>query len=447
MRNKLILLAYQWIASLAGIWGWPLFYRHLKSRGRGESFLPRLGLQLPAPPPPGRPRLWLHGVSVGEILAALPLVQELKNLLPQASLIISTGTETGQALARRHYESLGALVCYFPWDLPWAVQRYLLHLRPDAFIALESELWPGFLSAAHRRGVRLGLVNARLSDKSFRKYLKYRKYLIELIELFDMIAAGSALDYERLGRLGISPGKLHLTGNLKIDRLLQGLAPAKAEVGPPALSNLQKSWKAQLNLKNHPVFLAASTHPGEDEVVLDAYEELRPPYPTLLLLLAPRHPERAPALGRLLERRGLSFQLWSQLKSGQETRHYPIILIDTIGDLFSLYGIADVTFVGGSLVPHGGQNILEAAAWGLSPLYGPHLENFRWAQDILEAAGVGATVHDAASLAAAARRLLDHPDDRRRLGALAQAALTPHQGAARRQAELIVKMVGGGGQW
>ncbi|MGA8141433.1 MAG: hypothetical protein WB948_12185, partial [Desulfobaccales bacterium] len=187
--------------------------------------------------------------------------------------------------------------------------------------------------------------------------------------------------------------------------------------------------------------LAASTHAGEEEIVLAAYKELLGPYPSLLLVLAPRHPERAPGLRDNLvgAKYGLPAHLWSRLKAGLEVRTQPVVLIDTIGDLFSLYGATDVAFVGGSLVPHGGQNILEAAAWGRAPLYGPNLSNFRWAQDILEADDSGAAIRvaDAASLANAVDRLLRNPELRRDLGARAQATLIPHQGAARRQAELI----------
>ncbi len=195
--------------------------------------------------------------------------------------------------------------------------------------------------------------------------------------------------------------------------------------------------ETQPGLAAGPVWLAASTHPGEEESVADAYQELLGPYPALTLVLAPRHPQRAPELARLLARRGLPCQLWTALKAGRETRTQPVVIIDTIGDLFTLYGAADVTFVGGSLVPHGGQNILEPAAWGRVPIYGPHMENFLWAQNILEEAGAGIMVSDAAALAQAVRHLLDHPRERQELGRRAQAALTPHQGASRRQAELI----------
>jgi 3-deoxy-D-manno-octulosonic-acid transferase len=200
--DKKLLFLYKLFSTMAGLVGWPYFYWHLRSRGQGESFLPRLGLKLPqSPRPPGSPRLWLHGVSVGEIQAAVPLVRELRTLMPEAGFIISTGTETGQMLARKHFAPLGAVVCYFPLDIPWTVRRYLDHLRPQVFIGLESEIWPNFLSLAHQYGVRLALLNARLSDQSLRRFIKYRRYLIDIINLYDIIAAGSDPDFHRFQRL------------------------------------------------------------------------------------------------------------------------------------------------------------------------------------------------------------------------------------------------------
>ena len=420
---------------MAGLVGWPWFYWHLKSRGQGASFRARLGLELPDGPPAGHPRIWLHGVSVGETLAAAPLARELRNLLPEAALIVTTGTETGQSLARTHLAPLGALVCYFPLDIPWAIRRYLERLDPHLVVTLESEIWPNFLDLAHQRRVLLALANARISDKSFRRYLRFSRYTNELIGKYDLVAAGTSQDYQRLQELGITPDRLHLSGNLKYDRLLQDRDEPRAR----EFQRLLQGGEADAR-ENQPVFLAASTHPGEEEVVLEAYEKLRGPCPALLLALAPRHPERAAALGGLLAGRGLPYHLWSRLKVGSEVRRHPVVLIDTIGDLFSLYGAADLAFVGGSLVHHGGQNILEPAAWGLAPLYGPNLHNFRWAEEILAEAGAGISVTDAASLAAAAAQLLNDPELRRDLGARAQSALAPHRGAARRQAELIVDL-------
>ena len=216
------------MSTLAGLVGWPWYYWHLKSRGQGESFRPRLGLQLPDGPPPGYPRIWLHGVSVGEILAAVPLARELKRLLPQSGLIVTTGTETGQSLARKHFTPLGALVCYFPLDIPWAVRRYLERLRPQLAITLESEIWPNFLELAHERRVLLVLANARISDQSFRRYLRYSWYTDNIIRNYELIAAGTSQDYRRLLELGLDPAKLHLTGNLKCDRLLHERDEARA---------------------------------------------------------------------------------------------------------------------------------------------------------------------------------------------------------------------------
>ena len=433
---------------MAGLLGWPFFYHHLRSRGQGESFRPRLGLSPPPAPPAGSPRIWIHGVSVGEIMAAVPLVAELKALLPRSGLIISTGTETGQAVARRHFTPMGAVVCYFPLDFPWAVNRALRVLRPDIFVALESEVWPNFLHTARGLGIRLALMNARLSDRTFRRYTLFKKYLPDFIGLFNIIAAGSREDYQRFASLGLSGPRLCLTGNLKVDALLTrqetappGAPPPLPGAAPAARPGARPSgndFKAKLGLQGEPVFLAASTHPGEEEVVLAAYEALQGPYPALLLILAPRHPERAAALGELLTRRGYGYQLWSSLQAGSEARQQPVVLVDTVGDLFWLYAAADVAFVGGSLVPHGGQNILEPATWGLSPLYGPHLENFRWAEEILQTAGVGTAVQDAVSLANAARHLLENTGERRRLAEAARAALHSHRGAARRQANLVV---------
>lgn len=445
------LFIYKAITSLAGLLGWPLYYYHLKSRGRGESFLPRLGLKAPPPPPPGSPRVWVHGVSVGEILAAGPLVTELKAILPQSALIISTGTETGQAVARQHFLPHGALVCYFPLDLPWAVNQVLNTLKPDVFVCLESEVWPAFLTAARRRGVLLALMNARLSDRSFRRYVRYQKYLIEFVNLFEIIAAGSQEDYRRLSSLGLPASKLSFTGNLKVDALWSRRRQAAVYAPPPppdddsyskpAAGRESAHLKERLGLQGEPVLLAASTHPGEEEVVLAAYEKLRVPYPSLLLILAPRHPERAATVGELLARKGLGFERWQSLKNGAAVRREPVVLVDTVGDLFGLYAAADVAFVGGSLVPHGGQNILEAVVWGLAPLFGPHLENFRWAEEILREAGAGTEVRDAATLAAAIRHLLENPEERRNRASAALAALIPHRGAARRQAELIAGLV------
>lgn len=442
MRRHVILGGYFTLSGLLGLVGWPWYYRHLRRRGAEESFLPRLGLTPPPPPPPGHPRLWLHGVSVGEIASAPPLVAELRRRLPKLSLTISTGTATGQEVARRLFSPLGATVCYFPLDLPWAVSRALRILKPDAFLALESELWPGFLLLAKEQGIRLALLNARLSERSFRRYRRVPFLAAAFLSLFDVIAAGSAEDAARLGRLGAPRERLHLTGNLKVDRLLKAWEERQGPSLLPSPSPAQgPAWRHALGLQGAPVFLAASTHAGEEEVVLEAYGRLRAPSPTLVLILAPRHPERAAAVEALASARGWECARLSRLKAGEVRRGEPIILVDTIGDLFDLYALATVAFVGGSLIPHGGQNLLEAAVWGLAPLSGPHLDNFRWAEEMLRAAEALTIVQDAGSLAAAVHARLADPAAARQAGARARRALAAHQGAAVRQAELVVSLL------
>lgn len=421
---------YQGAATLAALGLWPWFYWRLRRRGRGESFAARLGYLLPPyQPQPDRPPLWLHGVSVGEIAAAQPLVQELSHWLPPQQILLSTGTETGQAVARRLFPPPFSVV-YAPLDWPYAVQRYLHHLRPRVYAALETEIWPDFLLTAHQAGVRLALLNGRLSARSFRRYLKFKRYISVIINLFTFIAAGSDTDAARFLELGATPARVVVTGSSKFARTVD-----------PAVQAQAAAYGRMLQVAaERPVFLAASTHPGEEELLLQAFGRWRRQFPALRLWLAPRHPERATQVAHLLAQAGLAWQSWRQVKAGAKFDPDAVLLIDTIGDLFSLYGLADLIVVGGSFVPHGGQNLLEPAAWGKVPIYGPYMDNFRPAQEILEAVGAGLPVKEVEELLLVGARLLAQPREREERGAKARQALAPHQGAARRQAELLWRL-------
>ncbi len=430
LKMPLGLTAYRALATAAGALGWPWFYWRLKSRGFGESFRPRLGLDLPAlDAAADYPRIWLHGVSVGEIAGVEPLVKELATHLPPRQVLLSTGTETGQAVARRLYAP-SHTVFYYPLDLPWAVRRSLDHIQPSLYVALETEIWPNFLLAARNRGVKLALMNGRLSERSLRGYLRFGSHIKYIINLFDIIGAGSQEEAQRFLALGAAPAKVVVTGNTKFERRPNPAALAQAD-----------DFRGTLRLSGQPVFLAASTHPGEEEVVITSYKQLCRSSPTLSLWLAPRHPERAAPVGQLLNQAGLTWQSWQEIKAGQEKRRQTVVLIDTVGDLFALYSLADLIFVGGSLIPHGGQNILEPAAWGKVPLYGPHLNNFRAARQLLEGVEAGTQVTDAHSLAQAGKYCLDHPQEMALRGQRGREALQVHQGAARRQAELLLELL------
>jgi 3-deoxy-D-manno-octulosonic-acid transferase len=424
------LKVYQGLTALAGVAGVPWFYWRLKSRGFGESFRPRLGLSLPAFKIPAcTPKIWLHGVSVGEIAGVEPLVRELEGLVPPGCVFLSTGTETGQTVARRLYAPAHT-VFYYPLDFPWAVRRYLDYLQPSLYVALETEIWPNFLQAAKERGSKLALVNGRLSEKSLRGYLKFNSHIKYIINLFDIIAVGTQEDGQRYLALGAAPDKVVCTGTTKFER-----RPT------PAAKIQAAEFRKKLGGQGQPVFLAASTHPGEEEIVIAAYKKLFATYPALQLWLAPRHPERAAAVGKLLQEAGLPCQYWHKIKSQEQERQNKVMVIDTVGDLFALYRLADLIFVGGSLIPHGGQNILEPASWGKVPLYGPYLENFRAARELLSGAAAGVQISDVASLVEAGEYCLTHPEEMQHRGQRGLAALESHQGAAKRQAELLLGLL------
>jgi 3-deoxy-D-manno-octulosonic-acid transferase len=424
------LKVYCGLSALAGVAGLPWFYWRLRSRGFGESYRPRLGIDLPTIKfPTAHPRVWLHGVSVGEIAGVEPLVRKLGNILPAESLILSTGTETGQAVARQLY-SPPHTVFYYPLDFPWAVRRYLDHIRPDLYVAAETEIWPNFLQAAKERGTKLALINGRLSEKSLRGYLMFHCQLSYIINLFDIIAVSSQEDVHRFLALGAAPEKVVCTGNTKFERL------------PDPAARIQAAEvREKMRLQGQPVFLAASTHPGEEEVVIAAYKKMRLTCPALHFWLAPRHPERAAAVGQLLCEAGLTFQLWHAIKTGAAPYRHGVLLVDTVGDLFAMYSLAELIFVGGSLVPHGGQNILEPTSWGKVPLYGPHLDNFQTARQLLVEVEAGIEITDLDTLIQTGRYCLTHPDEMQQRGQRGLAALDGHQGAARRQAGLLLALL------
>jgi 3-deoxy-D-manno-octulosonic-acid transferase len=226
------------------------------------------------------------------------------------------------------------------------------------------------------------------------------------------------------------PDKVVCTGNTKFERRPDPAAKIQA-------ADFQK----KLGFPGQPVFLAASTHPGEEEIIVAAYKELRGTYPALQLWLAPRHPERAATVNQLLHQAGLPSQYWHKIKSQEQERRHPVLIIDTVGDLFALYSLADLIFVGVSLIPHGGQNILEPASWGKVPLYGPHLKNFSAAKQLLAKVKAGIEVNDLDTLIHNGRYCLSHPDEMQQRGQRGLAALARHQGAARRQAELLLGLL------
>jgi 3-deoxy-D-manno-octulosonic-acid transferase len=333
-----------------------------------------------------RPLIWVHAVSVGEVLAVTRLVKTLDAALPEYFVAVSTTTRTGQALAR---ERFGAnRVFYCPLDLPWAVRAYLNALKPRLLILAETEFWPNLLSGCFRRGIPVAVVNARISDRSWPRYRRLRGFFRPLLERLSRVLAQSETDAERLKAIGCLPERISIAGNLKFD--VRAAWEAEATLQLRALA-------ARLRL-----VVAGSTLEGEEAALLDAWPQLLEADPQLAMVLAPRHPERFAAVAALLDRSGFKWVRRSdwraQASSGPAAALKPlssgeIVLLDTIGELASVYSLAAVAFVGGSLVPAGGHNPLEPAQFGVPIVMGPHYANFRSITEDLQA-------HEAVCIAA-----------------------------------------------
>lgn len=383
--------------------------------------LGRYGADLPA-----EPRCWIHAVSVGEAVTAVPLVEALARRWPELGIVMTTVTPTG---ARIVADRLDGKVChrYFPVDLPGPVRRALNAVRPRFFIGMETELWPNFLRALASRGIPSMIANGRISDRSFRRYRRVRFLASRMLRDVAVFAMQSHEDARRIIALGAPPERVVVTGNLKTD-----LVPPDA--------GAESLWQRLLGLaEDDLVWIAGSTHRGEDAAVLDAFARLRARFPHLVLLLAPRHPERVPEVERLAIGRGLKAVRRSDLPGARDRS--AVIILDTVGELAQLYRVSTVVFVGGSLVPTGGHNMLEPALLRKAVLFGPHTDNFRESAEILLAAGGAVLVRDGAELERSVGLLLGDAEIRRRMGEAAFQAVVGRQGAVKHTLELVERFL------
>jgi 3-deoxy-D-manno-octulosonic-acid transferase len=374
---------------------------------------------------PARPCGWIHAVSVGEAIAAAPLLEAVRRTWPALPLVVSTVTETGARVVRERFAGL-ARHRYFPLDFPGAARRVIASIEPAFFVCMETELWPNLLHALAARGVPAMIANGRLSDRSFSRYRLLRGAMGRVLGNVSVFAMQSDEDARRVIALGAPAERVVVTGNLKHEPL-------------PDPAGAADLWHRLLGLSSgQPVWIAGSTHRGEDEAVLEAHRRALAERPGLVLVLAPRHPERVGEVMGLATRSGFAPVRRSELPTRRHAGT-PVIVLDTVGELAQLYSIADVVFVGGSLMPLGGHNMLEPALRGKPVLFGPHTENFREAAAILIAGGGGQVVRDAVELTTELRRLLDDPALRARLGAAAREAAASRHGAARATLDLIAR--------
>ena len=393
---------------------------------RAPAYARRWGERLGRVAPLSGTVIWVHAVSVGETLAALPLIRRLQAAQPQARLLVTTTTPTGSARVRAALGD-GVVHCYAPYDFPHAVRRFLDRVRPGLLIVMETELWPNVLHGCARRGIPVVLANARLSARSAAGYGRVAALTRPMLAALTRVAAQTREDGERLLALGLAPDRLHVTGNIKFDLELDAALHERAH-------RLRADWRGGAR----PIWLAASTHEGEDEPVLAAHRRLLAVRPDALLVLVPRHPERFVRVHALCARQGLRVLRRS---AGQApVADTQVLLGDTMGELLAFCGAADLVFVGGSLVPVGGHNLIEPAAWGKPVLSGPEVFNFVEAARLLEAAGGLRICADGAALADAVVELLGQPERRAAMGAAARAVAEANRGALARLEALIAPL-------
>ena len=402
-----------------------LFLRGRKAPAYRVRIAERFACQLP---PMRQGGIWVHAVSVGESIAAAPMVRALLKQYPDLPITLTCMTPTGSERIRAMFEAEPRVQhCYLPYDLPWAAGRFLDHVRPRLGIIMETELWPNHIHQCARRGIPVALANARLSERSARGYARFAGLTRPMLEEMNLIAVQTETEAERFRTLGARHECVQVTGSIKFDLKVDDQLLPRA-------SALREQWAA----RQRPVWIAASTHDGEDALILEAHRELLKVHSDALLILVPRHPERFAAVHELCVGQ---FTTVRRSNGDAVTAQTQVLLGDTMGELLFLYALADIAFVGGSLVATGGHNPLEPAALALPVLMGPHVFNFLEISAMLREAGALQQVDDAEGLAGAVRRLVELPQDARRMGEAGRAVMRANQGALQRLLDGLAALI------
>lgn len=409
---------------IPGLWLYTLHRRFVRGKS-AQSYAGQWGEITPAMRKFGRhdgPKIWLHAVSVGETMAARPLARAIKTQMPNAKIVLSSTTDTGHEVALSAVKAGEAdLAIYFPLDLPFVLRRVLNALQPNAIGFVETELWPNLLELARRRGIATFQLNGRVSDnllKSAPRLGPLWKWMNRNVGQFQM---RGELDATRLRSLGVAASKVTVVGDVKL------------EAPPVSTEELRRKWRDELALGGAKLLIVGSTHPGEEAMILDAMTQ---DFRTWSIAIAPRHIERADEVAALIEARGLKVARRSKNEKFWDAN--TVFLLDTVGELADFYAAGDVAFVGGSLIPRGGHNVLEPILRGVPVLFGPHMMNFRAAAELVSAGELGEQIEDAENLRMAVSRWqnLSTGD---RFPLRIESALASHRGAAARAAQLIAQ--------
>lgn len=412
----------------------PVIIYHLYrsvSRGRPPAFAERFGhVSAKELAKIGqRPVIWLHAVSVGEAIAARPLLKALRSRYPGHAILVSNTTETGRGITTTFPEK--DLCIYFPFDFLPAVRRTLESIKPELIIIMETEIWPNFTREASRRGIPVILANGRISDRSFSRYLKFCWFFRHALQLFSCLCMQTGTDRERIIAIGAPPERAFTSGNLKYDIPFHKVLDEER-------TSLRERYVIPDGLT---VMTAGSTHPGEEEHVLAAYLDLLKTCDNLLLILVPRHPERANEVAALLERMNLSYRRRTAINKSDSVlfQGSEVLLVDTIGELMGLYSLSDLVFVGGSLAQTGGHNLLEPASVGVPSIFGPNMSNFREIAALVLQYRAGIQISTPADLASVSRTLIKERGQRHTLGQNGLRMMLENGGATERHLEVIAR--------
>ena len=403
-----------------------LWLRARKAPAYAKRIGERFSYGMPTLQPGG---IWVHAVSVGESIAAAPMIRALLQRYPQLPITVTCMTPTGSERIQALFANEPRIQhCYLPYDLPCAAARFLDRVQPKLAVIMETELWPNHIHQCAKRGIPVALANGRLSERSARGYGRFRKLTAPMLAEMSFFAIQTEAEAQRFRDLGARPETVEVTGSIKFDLTID-----------PALLQRAAELRGQWQALERPVWIAASTHEGEDEVVLDAHRRLLANHPDALLILVPRHPERFNSVFELCQREG--FSTVRRSTGADVDAQTSVLLGDTMGELLFLYALADSAFVGGSLVANGGHNLLEPAALAKPVLSGPHLFNFLDIAAQLREAGALAEVEDAEGLAVEVRRLFELPRDAQRMADAGLAVMRRNQGALQRLLDGLARLI------
>lgn len=378
-----------------------------------------------------RKPIWLHAISVGEMLSAVPLAQSIKNRFPDYPLVVSASTHTGFEIAKKRLAKTCDALFLFPYDLIWSVKRVIKGTDPAVFILFESDIWPNCLFEMKKRGIPTILVNGRVSPGSFKRYAKIAFFMRWVLSNLSWLCMQTQKDADRFAEIGALRERIEVTGNIKFDLPLETMPAAE-----------RMKLKKSLGIAhNSTIFLAGSTHTGEEELLVHPLKELKQRFPELMILIVPRHPQRAASIKTVSAEAGLAATLKTTLNNASRSTPPDVIIVDTLGELRKLYAIADVVFVGGSLVKTGGHNPIEPALFKKPILFGPHMHNFEWIANTLVEAKGSIMVHDTNEFLETAAALLSDPSMAKTIGEQAYKVLQANRGALKKTLKVIERLV------